>query len=647
MSLLEVRDVHKSYFLGNQEFKVLKGINLQFDRGEFVSILGESGGGKSTLMNIIGGLDNQYDGDVVYNGKSLHSAKAKVLDAYRRENIGFIFQSFNLISHLNILDNVMVSLEMTKLSHSKRVARAKELLERVGLTDHIKKHPNQLSGGQKQRVAIARALAGDPDIIIADEPTGALDSQNTKEVLEILESIAKDGKLVIAVTHSQEVADFGTRVVHLDDGVLHGEAQLREPYPKPDTPKVLVPKHLTYMAALKMALKHMSYNFKRNLLIIFGASIGIFSVILMLGLGNGVTGYMNDQISSQINPTAVQVAKNVSQEQIENGESANLSNTDYNRMKDIKNVKSVEKGYFLQSVKVVRNKKSTTIQAFQTWNKTERADDIKYGHKPGTDEILLDKASAKKFDKKYKNVVGQKVTAYITTVNSKNQPVQLQKELTVSGVITSGTSAMDYNTLKKMYEDKKLSFGPNFMTVNVDKTQNVKAVQNEIKDFKHTVKNKDKKQATYTITGVGAILDTVNTYIKLAFYVLAAIAGISLLVSAIMIIVVLYISVSERTKEIGILRAIGARRKDIRNLFVSEAFFLGLFSSLLGSGFALLAQWGANTISTKHIDFAIIGITPNYLIFGVIISVIISLLAAFTPSRKASKMDPVEALSQE
>ncbi len=645
MSLLEIRDVHKSYFLGNQEFKVLKGINLQFDRGEFVSILGESGGGKSTLMNIIGGLDNQYDGDIVYNGQSLHSAKSKVLDAYRRENIGFIFQSFNLISHLNILDNVMVSLEMTKLSHSKRVQRAKELLERVGLKDHMRKHPNQLSGGQKQRVAIARALAGDPDVIIADEPTGALDSQNTKEVLEILESIAKDGKLVIAVTHSQEVADFGTRVVHLDDGVIHGEAELRSAYPLPNTEKTLVPKHLTFIASLQMALKHMSYNLKRNLLIIFGASIGIFSVILMLGLGNGVTGYMNDQISSQINPTAVQVAKNVTQEQMENGETADLSDTDYNRMDKIKNVKSVERGYYLQSAKAVRDKKSTTLQMLQTWNKTEREGDIKYGSKPSNGEILLDKATAKKFDKKYKNVVGKKITVYITTVNSKKQPVQLQKEVTVSGVITSGTSAINYDTLKQMFEAKDLGFKPNFFTVNVNTTQNVKGVQNKIKNYKHTVKGK--KQAQYTITGVGAVLDSLNTYIMLAFYVLAGIAGISLLVSAIMIIVVLYISVSERTKEIGILRAIGARRKDIRNLFVSEAFFLGLFSSLLGSAFALLAQWGVNSISTKHIDFAIIGIAPGYLIFGVVISIIISLLAAFTPSRKASKLDPVEALSAE
>lgn len=645
MSLLEVRDVHKSYFLGNQEFKVLKGINLQFDRGEFVSILGESGGGKSTLMNIIGGLDHQYEGDVVYNGQSLRSAKPKVLDAYRRENIGFIFQSFNLISHLNILDNVMVSLEMTKLSHAKRVERAKALLERVGLKEHMRKHPNQLSGGQKQRVAIARALAGDPDVIIADEPTGALDSQNTKEVLEILESIAKDGKLVIAVTHSQEVADFGTRVVHLDDGVIHGEADLRAAYPVPDAEKTLAPKHLTFRASLRMALKHMSYNLKRNLLIIFGASIGIFSVILMLGLGNGVTGYMNDQISSQINPTAVQVAKNVTQEQMENGETADLSNTDYQRMNKIKNVKSVERGYYVQSAKTVAGKKSISLQVLQTWNKTEREGDIKYGSKPGNGEILLDKATAKKFDKKYKNVVGKKITVFVTTADSKKQPVQLQKEVTVSGVIISGTSAIDYNTLKEMFKDKNLDYQPNFFTVNVNNTQNVKSVQNKIKNYKHDVKGKERPQ--YTITGVGAILDSLNTYIMLAFYVLAGIAGISLLVSAIMIIVVLYISVSERTKEIGILRAIGARRKDIRNLFVSEAFFLGLFSSILGSAFALLAQWGANVISMKHIDFSIIGIAPGYLIFGIAISIIISLLAAFTPSRKASKLDPVEALSAE
>lgn len=214
MAFLELHDIRKSYFLGKEEFPVLNGIDLNFELGEFVSILGESGGGKSTLMNIIGGLDRNFDGQVIVSGQPLNHKKEKQLDDYRRGMIGYIYQAYNLISHLNIVDNVLVSLNMTDLSNSAKKKRAIELLEKVGLGDQLKKHPNQLSGGQKQRVAIARALASDPEIVIADEPTGALDSKNTAEVLELLENIAADGKLVITVTHSQDVANHGTRIVN-------------------------------------------------------------------------------------------------------------------------------------------------------------------------------------------------------------------------------------------------------------------------------------------------------------------------------------------------------------------------------------------------------------------------------------------------
>ncbi len=163
------------------------GINLSFDKGEFVSILGESGGGKSTLMNIIGGLDRNFSGDVLINGNRLDHKQEKKLDVYRRETIGYIFQSFNLINYQTNLENVETSLNMTTLSSAQRKQRAMELLEKVGLSEHVHKYPSQLSGGQKQRVAIARALAADPDVMIADEPTGALDSVNTTEVLELLE----------------------------------------------------------------------------------------------------------------------------------------------------------------------------------------------------------------------------------------------------------------------------------------------------------------------------------------------------------------------------------------------------------------------------------------------------------------------------
>ena len=184
MTVLELKNIKKSYFLGKEEFPVLKGIDLDFERGDFVSLLGESGGGKSTLMNIIGGLDREYEGDVIVDGIVQRTKKEKAMDAYRRDTIGFIFQSFNLVSYLSVLDNIMISLKMTDLSEKERQKRALELTKQVGLYEHRKKKPSQLSGGQKQRVAIARALASDPEIILADEPTGALDSQNTKEVLE-------------------------------------------------------------------------------------------------------------------------------------------------------------------------------------------------------------------------------------------------------------------------------------------------------------------------------------------------------------------------------------------------------------------------------------------------------------------------------
>jgi ABC-type lipoprotein export system ATPase subunit len=307
MAFLELQNIRKSYFLGKEEFPVLKGIDLEFELGEFVSILGESGGGKSTLMNIIGGLDREFEGQVTIDGQVLDHKKEKQLDAYRRGTIGYIYQAYNLISHLTVLENVLVSLEMTTLSQKEKVARATELLTKVGLQEQIKKHPNQLSGGQKQRVAIARALASDPKVIIADEPTGALDGKNTAEVLEILEDIAKDGKLVIAVTHSQDVANHGTRIVHLADGQIDDDQRLRPAFELPADDTRLADRPLPASASFRNAFKHLTYNFWRNSLIMIGTAIGLFAVMLFTGLGNGVKAYINDQVNSLANPTAVTV----------------------------------------------------------------------------------------------------------------------------------------------------------------------------------------------------------------------------------------------------------------------------------------------------------------------------------------------------
>ncbi|KRL52967.1 ABC transporter ATP-binding protein/permease [Furfurilactobacillus rossiae] len=639
MSFLELKDIHKSYYVNKEPFPVLKGISLKFERGEFVSILGESGGGKSTLMNIIGGLDHNYEGDVLLNGKSMHSAKEQAMDAYRRQTIGFIFQSFNLISHLTLLDNVMVSLEMTNMTHHEQVERATSLLKQVGLEDHIHKYPNQISGGQKQRVAIARALASDPDVIIADEPTGALDSQNTKEILELMDGIAESGKLVICVTHSQDVANHGTRIVHMEDGKINEDRELKDPFPIEGKQLSTKTKHLSFRSTLKMSLQHMRYNMKRNLLIVFGGSIGIFSVILMLALGNGVKGYMNNQIMDQINPTTIQVAQKTDKQ---TADAVEMKPSDRDRLAKVKGVKEAVLGtYVPNGVQVDYNGKTQQIQQFQTWNKTEKESDIKTGSKPGDKEILLTKRNAKKISKDYKSLVGKTVTLSVTAMDDNNQPVAMTQKLKVSGIINSGTDAMSFDTLKSMYAAKGAKLRANFVAVSTKDVQTTKTVQNKIKALKTNGK------AAYAITGVGSILDTLNTYISLAFYVLAGIAAISLLVSAIMIIVVLYISVSERTKEIGVLRALGVRRRDVRNLFVSEAFFIGLFSAILGIVLAWIVQLLINHGINGLIHYSIIQMTPGYIIFGLLASIIISLLAALAPSHQAAKLDPIESLAVE
>ena len=217
MAELELQNVYKDYKLDNKQlFNALCDINVSFEKGELVSIIGESGSGKSTLMNIIGGLDSDYKGEIKIDGKNLKDFKEAELDDYRKKKIGFVFQSFNLIPHLSVLDNVTISLTLSNIKESDKNARAIEILKKLGLEKQIKKKPTQLSGGQKQRVAIARALINNPDIILADEPTGSLDSTTTEQILEILKNIADiDNKLVIMVTHSEKVAKISSRIVEI------------------------------------------------------------------------------------------------------------------------------------------------------------------------------------------------------------------------------------------------------------------------------------------------------------------------------------------------------------------------------------------------------------------------------------------------
>ncbi|WDF81900.1 ATP-binding cassette domain-containing protein [Lacticaseibacillus pabuli] len=660
MSFLELRNIRKSYFLGKEEFPVLKGIDLDFELGEFVSILGESGGGKSTLMNIIGGLDRNFEGQVTINGQKLDHKKEKMLDAYRRGTIGYIYQAYNLISHLTVLENVLVALDMTTLNRSERNARATDLLKQVGLADQMKKHPNQLSGGQKQRVAIARALAADPQVIIADEPTGALDSVNTAEVLTLLDDIAKSGKLVIAVTHSQEVADHGTRIVHLADGKIDGDERIKPAYDNQEKETTIPAKPLPAMASYRTAFKHLSYNFGRNFLIILGTAIGLFAVMLFMGLGNGVKGYINKQVTDLANPNYPTVMRNVdkdshkaagermastTQRMASDYKSITLSDANLKQLRDLKHVAKVEPGYQWSNTEVSYGTKKATIPQYQTWTGALSANSLKAGAKPGKGEIVVDKKNFAEvvYPKHWRNIVGKTVTVKYAAFDQNNRPVMINAKLKVSGVIDSGASgatvAASYGTMKQQLTNAKANAAPMFASVKVPDTKYVKSVTKKINTIK------DGNKLAYVGISVGDMLDTINTFTSLATNVLAAIAGISLVVSALMIIVTMYMSVSERTKEIGILRALGESKRDIRRLFTSESLFIGLLAAVLGTVLAFGLGALLNGALYQIAKYTMIAITPGNVIFAFIVAIVISFLAALLPARSASRLNPIDALS--
>ena len=227
--MLQLQHISKVYHTGNQEFHALKDISIRFRENEFVSILGQSGSGKTTLLNIIGGLDQYTSGDLLIQGKSTKQFKNRDWDSYRNHTIGFVFQSYNLIGHQTALSNVEIAMTLSGVSKAERKKRAIEALERVGLKDHLYKKPNQMSGGQMQRIAIARALVNNPKVVLADEPTGALDSETSVQIMELLKDIAKE-RLVIMVTHNPELAQaYSTRIVQVLDGNILSDSNPYEP----------------------------------------------------------------------------------------------------------------------------------------------------------------------------------------------------------------------------------------------------------------------------------------------------------------------------------------------------------------------------------------------------------------------------------
>ena len=284
--MLELKNVRKTYHVGDIETRALDGISVAFRQKEFVAILGTSGSGKTTCLNIIGGLDRYDEGELIIKGKKTSDFKERDWDAYRNNSVGFVFQSYNLIMHLSIVANVELGMTLSGVSAEEKRRRALEVLEQVGLKDHLHKKPNQLSGGQMQRVAIARALANNPEILLCDEPTGALDTATSIQIMDLIKEVARD-RLVIMVTHNPDLAEkYADRIIRFQDGKIIADSHPHEERPKPDGFQ-LKKTSMSFLTALRLSFNNIRTKKGRTFLTSFASSIGIIGIAVILSLSSG------------------------------------------------------------------------------------------------------------------------------------------------------------------------------------------------------------------------------------------------------------------------------------------------------------------------------------------------------------------------
>ncbi len=660
MNEIEIKHIYKNYPVGNKEhFTALSDINLSFKKGELVSIIGESGSGKSTLMNLIGGLDSQFEGDIIVDGMNLRGQPDKVLDKYRKNKVGFVFQSFNLIPHLSILDNVTIALTLSNVPEKVKVEKATALLARLGLEKMLKRKPNQLSGGQKQRVAIARALINDPDIILADEPTGALDSGTTAQILEILKEIADDGKLVIMVTHSEKVAAISSRVVEISDGkIVKDEKNKAYKKGKKHKAEKTFPKgekqNFSFKSALKLAFHNMWASKVKNILMAFGVAISISAMILMLSFGSGLTDYVTNVASDYTNPLVVPISKQSdnmmsptsstwTDEEIDTlifelNDFLQQQNNDFRVSED-----NLQRGFTLINLAGNMAKVSveedgelvdTPIFCLYTTPPTYNETNLIEGSFSGYGQAMFNSYIYQILGE---DAVGKDIKV---TVTLGSEPIE--QTVQISGIVDTSVFEsilcmyIDYDYLESLVVAQGETLSPTDLYVITD----TEAQAELLNQF---ISNSDKYSGSIE-ERLANMFSEMSSTISIA---LAVIAGISLIVSAIMILTVLYMSVTERTKEIGVLKSIGARRKDIRSIFTSESFLIGLLSGIVGIIFSLVTYAIFVAIFTALLGFAPLSLRWYYFVLAVGISVIISMLSGLYPSAKAAKLDPVESLRRE
>lgn len=781
--MLQLKEIKKSYKTGDFIQHALKGIDVQFRENEFVAILGPSGSGKTTMLNIIGGLDRYDSGDLIINGKSTKEFKDQDWDAYRNNFIGFVFQSYNLINHISVLENVEMGMTLSGLNSKKRKRKALELLDKVGLKDHAHKKPNQLSGGQMQRVAIARALANNPKIIMADEPTGALDTKTSIQIMNLIKEIAKD-RLVIMVTHNPELANnYASRIIEFKDGNLVNDSNpIKEDEIIKNDIKIRRTS-MNFLTALNLSFNNIITKWGRTLITAFASSIGIIGIALILSLSNGFDIQIDEFEANTLSSLPIgiipQVA-NVESSHFESNKNSIKEDKEKGKYPDIDymipydasvnlktHVNKIDKEYINYIENIDQNLVSA-ISYYRMTNINLLADvngkkqsisssslnmsalpknlgkntyikdnyDLLAGKfsdnknevvlvldsKNRIDTTLLDALGIDSNVKKvsYNELIGKEFKVvknndyYINLGNDTYIPNQNYEELynnennitikivgiirgkkgnKLANIMTVMAENMGMNSVSNIgYEDELISEivannensdivksqinndnncvfmgGAPFENINLTKEMALTMLgandlplmvniftkdfdtKNDILSYLDEYNNgKDEENQVIYMDYAANVSDLTSNIMNAVTYVLVAFSAISLIVSSIMIGIITYISVLERTKEIGILRALGARKKDVTRVFNAETFIIGLTSGLLGIIIARLLLIPANAILLELTDLKNIArMNPYHALLLIIVSLILTLIGGFIPAIVASKKDPVEALRTE
>lgn len=680
MHLIQIANLTKTYHMSDElKSEVLKGIDATFNKGEMVALLGESGCGKSTFLNIIGGLDSEFGGSVIFNGGFMKDFTPEQFDDYRKSKVGIVFQGFNLISHLTVLENVVLPMKMASWEPTQRLLRAKELLTAVGLKNHVNKRPNQLSGGQRQRVAIARALANNPEIILADEPTGNLDKESVEPIIKILQEIALT-KLVIIVTHSEIVANSCSRIVTMDDGkfissksnsielkrradILKKEEYRRKASQQKDEKSKRQEEdeslniELSEGAAehgartmskrelFRFAATNLWHQRSRSIFVSFGTSIGIVALILMIALSVGLRGYINDQVSKNLNLLQINVQKNASNGGM-SGDKNFFLEADINYLEGMDYVDRVETSITLNlaanyaysnSTKSYTGDLLTLSSAYGSYVPDLIAPDSLSGLY--SSEILISKSLANKLLESassagtvnYPSLVGKKITIKMNDTSN-------SKIFTIVGVIESDEALNNFASCVISSFDMAV-LAPDA------KATNAYVFADNANRLETLIENLD--ISLYSAYRVDTTIEDALYYINLGTGVLVAVCAISLIVSAIMIYIVMNISITERTKEIGILRAIGANQKNVRNIFIFEAGIIGALAGLIGCAICGIITAAANIVLSVEMGSSLISANPLIYLGGLVISILVSVFSGWIPAHRASDADPVDSLRRE